>query len=442
MPGTPSSLGCNGCRRQKKKCDQAKPTCGRCKRVGLPCVGNGVKRWKFQSLQSQDLDPRLTPAPSRSPSNSRTKVTSSLVHILQVEDCRYDIRAFGGRFIPDLPSQIGSSPALDTLDALTSYGEALAATRKSILDDREPINMKMQMVSVMFICHYWVDRKKAEQHREMISVLFREAVMKKQLAEIENYVGGLTQLAVLTSYLNPQFELGPWFWEACDALGTPRPIKYHQGTFLSLEAGTLGEISVFMRSPKKNIYQLQCIYNIVQYEMPKIRQLLALSTMAAAAPDAPTMSIRVCGSYRLAYGILLSVTAVINHVLRIWDGDPTLIGDMQDCIDEAISLTQQCESARPYGAIFVPDFLAMVWAATDSYRDDEMAKILSDHEKDAIGADYLGHGMSIRKRLQAMAIQEDKDEQEPQLDFAAFLQDQAIEEDEDYQEAVSQCVIL
>jgi hypothetical protein len=94
-----------------------------------------------------------------------------LVHILQTEDCRFDIRAFGGKLIPELVAQIGCSPALDScvaamvalyrshqcrepkVDALTRYGEALTATRKSILDPKESITMKMQVVSVMYTCH-------------------------------------------------------------------------------------------------------------------------------------------------------------------------------------------------------------------------------------------------------------------------------------------------
>ena len=154
------------------KCDQAKPKCGRCKRIGVPCVGNGVKRWKFHSFQSESSDPSvMSSSPSRSPSNSQSKIASSLVHILQTEDCRFDIRAFGGKLIPELVAQIGCNAALDScvaamvtlyrshqcqksrVEGLTAYGDALAATRKAMLDPKEPIMMKMQVVSVMFVCH-------------------------------------------------------------------------------------------------------------------------------------------------------------------------------------------------------------------------------------------------------------------------------------------------
>ncbi|EXK80572.1 hypothetical protein FOQG_14927 [Fusarium oxysporum f. sp. raphani 54005] len=457
MPGTPSGRGCDGCRRQKKKCDQAKPTCGRCKRVGVPCVGNGVKRWKFHSFQNDDQS-----LIKRRPSNEQTQLSSSLVHILQTEDARFDIRAFGGKLIPEIVAQIGCSPALDScvnamvslykshrcqesrIDALTRYGEALTATRNAILDPKEKIIMKMQVVSIMFVCHYWVDRKSIEQHREVISVLFREAVMKNQLDDLGDYMVGLSQLAVMASFLNPQFELGPWFWEACETIGTPRPVKYHQGSFLSLESGTMGELSILMRSPKKNLRQLRCIYDVMQFEMPKVRQLLALATISTAAPNAPAMSTRVCSSYRVAYGILLAMTAVIGHTLRIWDTDLTLVGNSHDCVDECIALVEQCESARPYGANFVPDFLTMVWAAaTDGYRNDEMAEYLVDYEKDSIGADFMGQAMSIRERLFAMEARETAKEVKLVLDPALeSLVKRPVVSVQEIQPAVSECIIL
>ncbi|RGP80513.1 hypothetical protein FLONG3_1347 [Fusarium longipes] len=384
-------------------------------------------------------------------------ITSSLVHILQTEDCRFDIRAFGGKLIPELVAQIGYNAALDScvaamvtlyrshhcqrlrVEGLTRYGEALAATRRTMIDPKESIMMKMQVVSVMFACHYWIDRKSVEQHRGIISVLFREAVLKKQLDDLEPYMVGLTQLAVLASFLNPQFELGPWFWEACETIGTPRPVKYHQGSFVSLESGTLAEVSIFMRSPKKHLHQLQCIYNVIQFEMPKVRRLITLATMAAAAPNAQAMSIRVCGSYRVAYSILLAMTAVINHTLQIWDKDISLVGDLHDCVDESISLVQQCEGARPYGAIFVPDFLTMVYAAaTDGYRNDEMMGILLDYENDCIGADFLGQALSIRERLYTMEIRETAEIK--RLDNR-FLEEQETEVEQHYQTA-SDCTIL
>ncbi|KAM0563087.1 hypothetical protein ACHAPJ_001933 [Fusarium lateritium] len=207
----------------------------------------------------------------------------------------------------------------------------------------------------------------------------------------------------------------------------------------------MAEVSVYMHSPKKYFYQLQCIYNIFQFEMPKLRQLLALATMAAAAPDAPVMSLRVCGSYRVAYAIVLGISSVINYTLQIWDNDITLVGEMHDCVDEALAVAHEAAHTRPYAAAFVTDYLTVIWAAAaDGYRNDEMEAILLDFEKDTVGADYMGQAKSIRKRLQTMAMQETRDERIPELvpEPEVLFEKPSSGDGEQYQEQAPQCVIL
>ncbi|KAF3055360.1 hypothetical protein GL218_09636, partial [Daldinia childiae] len=48
MPGVPSYQGCNACLKQKKKCDKAMPSCSRCKRLKISCLGTGNLRFKFK----------------------------------------------------------------------------------------------------------------------------------------------------------------------------------------------------------------------------------------------------------------------------------------------------------------------------------------------------------------------------------------------------------
>lgn len=205
----------------------------------------------------------------------------------------------------------------------------------------------------------------------------------------------------------------------------------------------MAEISIFMRSPRKNLQQLRCIYSVMRFEMPKIRRLVTLANLTAAAPNAPAMSIRACGSYRVAYGILLALTTVVNHTLQIWDEDIVLVKEIHDYIDQSITLVHQCATARPYGAMFVPDFLTMVWAAaTDGYRNDELTEILLDYENDSVGADYLGHALSIRKRLFAMEMKETRDKVELGLDSKGGLIIQDLSRGDEQYDAPSECVIL
>ncbi|KAJ5513381.1 hypothetical protein N7463_002933 [Penicillium fimorum] len=62
MPGVPSSRACEGCRQQKKKCDELKPKCSRCIRVEIPCVNNGAQRFRFRYLQVTTSKPAEHPS--------------------------------------------------------------------------------------------------------------------------------------------------------------------------------------------------------------------------------------------------------------------------------------------------------------------------------------------------------------------------------------------
>jgi len=86
----------------------------------------------------------------------------------------------------------------------------------------------------------------------------------------------------------------------------------------------------------------------------------------------------------------------------------------------------------------------MVWAAaTDGYRNDEMAEYLVDYEKDSIGADFMGQAMSIRERLFAMEARETAKEVKLVLDPALeSLVKGPVVSVQEIQPAVSECIIL
>lgn len=150
----------------KSQCDQGQPKCGRCNRLSIPCIGVGRQRLIFKPYQ----DETHTPHPKAIPSNETSNLTSSLVHILGIEDIRYDIRAFGGKGITDLPSEIGANPALDAtvsamvalyrvrqyndskVVALSQYGKALKRIMEMVQDPDIKYGIKLKTVLVMCIC--------------------------------------------------------------------------------------------------------------------------------------------------------------------------------------------------------------------------------------------------------------------------------------------------
>lgn len=176
MPGVPSGRACEACRKQKKKCDEVQPTCSRCQRLGIACVGSGAKRIKWQiettnrscskrstnttttisrtTSSTPDSDAPLIRQMGRSPSNSQTILTMTLidkVHLTKDSDLRYNLTWAFGTFIQDVPRRLGKNAALDA--AATSL--ALSHVRYSTgREDAAPEELKayVNALSVLRRC--------------------------------------------------------------------------------------------------------------------------------------------------------------------------------------------------------------------------------------------------------------------------------------------------
>ncbi|KAJ5759272.1 hypothetical protein N7520_006428 [Penicillium odoratum] len=208
MPGVPTGRACDGCRKQKKKCDEKQPTCSRCIRLKLKCVGSGQQRfkflqekrftvsaptvWKRQSYSPETISNasdcvflvamptkpehihiRLPPSP---PTATMTSVSSSLANrfiktIDRSTDLRYNLWWTFGAYLEDVPRRLGENEALDraietltaahagfcgvnrqgaTAEALTKYSQALRMLRV-YLDNRVHAQSSNTLCAVMVL---------------------------------------------------------------------------------------------------------------------------------------------------------------------------------------------------------------------------------------------------------------------------------------------------
>lgn len=154
------------------KCDEKQPTCGRCLRLKLPCVGSGQQRYKFKyerqcslkSNQGQMItlnickeNKKVTPPlgiPPTCPGDQITSLTGSFVGaIKRTNDLRYNLWWSFGIFLDDVPRRIGTSQVLDravdalitahanfccrhsaSVEALSKYSSALRTLRVCLED--------------------------------------------------------------------------------------------------------------------------------------------------------------------------------------------------------------------------------------------------------------------------------------------------------------------
>ncbi|KAF4332236.1 hypothetical protein FBEOM_13972 [Fusarium beomiforme] len=404
MAGVPTARGCDACRKQKKKCDQAKPACARCTRLNLKCTGSGVKRFMFKSENSQVFKKhsKLDPAPSSAPSNDKTLVAGNLVYIIEYANPGYDISTYGW-FVKDLPRHIGSSKPLDAaitafvtgfgplkdksiskVDALDKYVFALKALRESMQDP-------VQAFSADNMCSIY-----------LISIC-QNAVLRSQFNPSDKpFMQTIFAVVVLESFTNPNVQLGPWFWKAFSILGdAARPLKSGDGTsFASLNIGTMGELSCFIRDPDRYLYQIRCTYALIQSEHPRLVKAAEEAVSKAKESRSTSLQRRMGMRFHTANAAMLTMATVLNRILRSYDGDPVLLSDARRFIDESIMLGHDANYNRPIAAAAIATPLTVSLAALGDYRREEVERLLVEYQTDFQGLNYFADVLMVRERFE------------------------------------------
>ena len=114
------------------KCDEAKPSCSRCTRLQIACIGSGQQRFKFKEQSgcrmissksgqtTRFLVPRVqneydVALSTRTLSSKATLIASSLVKtMLPSTSLRYNLAYNYGGFLEHIPQRLGTNQALDT----------------------------------------------------------------------------------------------------------------------------------------------------------------------------------------------------------------------------------------------------------------------------------------------------------------------------------------
>ncbi len=218
----------------RRKCDEAKPACGRCARLRIECSGAGQQRFKFHNTTVHRLPPHcrkdrsvvlleLPAAPVNSfdgfllsspAANRHEAIVSRLASALEVRDPRYDLSVYGA-FLFDIPRRIGRSPALDaaaeaftaslplilsaprsatappagarpTTTILSKYGTALYALRASLSDPRKVATPDtLCALYLIVICQGWLhdDGGPSPNHGEAISMILQAMKSREGLRD-------------------------------------------------------------------------------------------------------------------------------------------------------------------------------------------------------------------------------------------------------------------
>ncbi|CAK7209393.1 hypothetical protein SBRCBS47491_000426 [Sporothrix bragantina] len=334
MPGVPSSRGCDACRRQKKKCDQEKPACGRCARLEIECTGSGQQRYKFHNNtvkqppgQRQSPSSRV-PSPGSSSSqnsqtlatrrsrillspsgNAQTAITGRLVSALEVSDPRFDLSVYGN-FLKGIPRRLGSSPVLDaaasamaaalplvgrqtgvndydkalqpvsraTVPMLQHYGRALHALRHALSDPsatKDPNTLCALYLVV--ITQGWLQHEEGHftSHGEGVSMILRSIKGQQPSwgAFEQSILSTLCFLVIMEGFINPRIRLDDDLWQTPEPNGPPSAAE-EPVTILSLHNHFLARVSKMLWTPDTHVRQLVDAYHLVRADRIKLEGLL------------------------------------------------------------------------------------------------------------------------------------------------------------------------
>ncbi|KAH6718417.1 hypothetical protein BKA61DRAFT_545555 [Leptodontidium sp. MPI-SDFR-AT-0119] len=423
MPGVPSGRGCEACRKQKKKCDQAKPKCARCARLEIDCIGSGQRRFKFvdesqsQLVVCKSKSPTRSPRPhvpayeriSWSPSNESTMIMGAFCSALRITDVRYDLGVYG-TFIKDIPRRIGTSDALDasvraltstysavhtrskTVDALEHYVDALEVLRNTLNDPDEAGSANtLCAMYLMMVCQGWIGEKDdCTSHGEAFAYLLSTVKPEEFQAKFEDeLLMTLCVPVIVESIARPNIRLHPWLERLTQARDDACPME-------SLKLRNMAKISQFIYHPEAHLVEMQFIYQSMGADLAKIRAFLAKIV------EAGDIDRTVHSRYQTVYGIQLSFAMILNVLLRSFSVD-NFLGMIEECtvlVNETIALAEDARQYRPLGSSGAPTTLVCAWAATTDLAQRQRAEELMDeYQADFEIANWKQIALWIEKKL-------------------------------------------
>ncbi|KAH8654422.1 hypothetical protein BGZ60DRAFT_418471 [Tricladium varicosporioides] len=404
MPGVPSGRGCEACRKQKKKCDQARPSCSRCSRIGIACIGSGQRRYKFVEEPVASKTNSLVPASHRAPclkvnsitwvpSNGMTMVTGAFCSALSVTDVRYDLSVYG-QFFKDIPRRLGENAALDasagaltaafnsiysgnrSVEAIEKYVHALGTLRASLSD---PVEVKspntLCAIYLMIVCQGWIGQHDdctghGEAVAYLLSIMASQGYQAQFGQEFESeLILTLCVPVIFESIGNPKIKLHPWLWKLTEAHDKTVTLE-------GMRLGNLAKLPGFIKYPELHLLEIETLHQTIQNDLPQTRLIISKLSEQGMV----TMHAR----YQALHGILLGSSIILSTIMYYFgNGDINTVADTEALIDELIAIAEDGLQYRPLGSSSVPLILTVGWVASrEVSRRAKIEGLIAEYQKD------------------------------------------------------------
>ncbi|KFY02305.1 hypothetical protein O988_02232 [Pseudogymnoascus sp. VKM F-3808] len=457
MPGVPSGRGCDGCRKQKKKCDQAKPSCSRCARLKMACVGAGQQRYKFKEqngTQNAIAIPRRTKEqngtgttiimPQRTkeeytsfdmidvlktvphtPSSKLTLATDEFVGTIKMStSVRYNLVYWYGEFLKDIPARLGRNGALDTAvealtaahssfclyhratpEALVKYSTALR-TLRFYLDDPVKASSSETLCAVMLllICQgfHGTSSVRWTGHCEGAAQILKARRYYDPNDEFESKLHlSLRGPVVFEGLFNPKIQFSPSEWKTL--------VDNHidENTFPGKMMRYVSHVTSMIRhghlrkgdsNDQKAVDELRTNYQTLKAGLKTYEDYMDSlkpidKDLRKIAFDAHT--------YQLVerfYSFGLTVGVILACVLSAFDTeDKGLISDMNSFANGIMALAHHARLFKPLGASYMQLCFQAAWVGTT----DPLVRAEAEKEMAEYLADF-GTGYTIEQLVPEM----------------------------------------
>ncbi|KAJ5940143.1 transcriptional regulator family: Fungal Specific TF, partial [Penicillium verrucosum] len=414
MPGVPTGRACDACRKQKKKCDEKQPACGRCLRLKVGCVGSGQQRFKFKQQQfspksNQSCQMTLAPRsrsrspeeekysveiPRTYPGNSMTSLMNKFVGaIKRSTDFRYNMWWSFGMFLEDVPRRLGSNEALDravdavttahagfctrqpvSTEALAKYSYALK-TLRVYLDDplQATASSTLCAVMILLVCLTFIGNngQMLSGHAQGAASILRA---RKNFGPRDDFERKLF-LSLRGSMLfeglhNDSIDLTLEEWDALakNDFDQDEP----EGQILRC----LVRAPALIKRGKQAIRDCEDLTPLTLEARPiyeKCKLLLAM--LKARTVDFETSELNIMpetfmarilrAHYFRTHGIGLAITISFNCILRVLDpSDYACMIESRSLVEDTLIHAQKANVYRPVGAGYVIMCLAAAWGVS------------------------------------------------------------------------------
>ncbi|EWG45008.1 hypothetical protein FVEG_05952 [Fusarium verticillioides 7600] len=418
MPGVPRSRGCNSCLKQKKKCDQVRPACSRCARLGIPCVGSGEQKYVFKPVsftkpfKTSFSKPRKQQTSSQvsmlhKPQSPLTLLQAKLVAALETTDLRYGLSCYG-YFLEHIPRRLGHSHALDvSVDLMMSLfpyhysfeipSQVLAkysSGLKVLRDPQDETGTKLSPEDVaafhiIMICQSWLGQTDGglKSHDKQVLTRFMGTVTEKGWSitfELQLLETSLVAL-FFEALVDPRIELEHYVSRLRSQSRQNEYNSNQDALSRYFQVERLLRIPRFMHEPLCYMDEIKITYQELQDDHARIlHHLESVRTQKSSSGDLYCRQ-KLIHRLQVTEAILLTVALALNSILRAtYPDDSVLLLEASTLANELIALAKGVSQYRPLGANYIPPCLVATWATTSALQAqrNEIEVLLTEYQQD------------------------------------------------------------